>query len=70
MCAQPIRAKHTVEVPCESEVKALARFAYVVNPSRLLFCNKTCQRQWHGLRRSALQQTHGALCACVGCMGK
>lgn len=69
-CAQPIRVRHVVEIPSDDEARELSGFAYVVKPTRLLFCNKDCQRQWHALRRSATQQKHGSLCACVSCLGR
>lgn len=69
-CAQVTGPKRVVERPMESEQKALSAFPWVIDPTRLVFCNDECRTKWHGLRRKALWQAHGLGCSCVECMGK
>lgn len=33
------------------------------------FCNETCRKRWHGMKRRALWERHPEGCLCVECAG-
>jgi len=68
MCAQPVGPHRVVERPTGGEVAYLKRFFWVMDPERLVFCTEACRRKWHGLKRRAKWEAHGAGCACVECL--
>jgi len=53
----------------EAEAVSLARYFWVLNPKRLVFCDAECRVKWHTLRRQALWTSHAQGCACVTCLG-
>jgi len=69
-CAQPPGPRRVIERPMADEVKALSKFFWVVDPSRLVFCDEECRVKWHALRRRSLWERHGPSCHCVECMGR
>jgi len=52
----------TCEVCCD----LLFVGAHVAKDDKL-FCNETCRRQWHRMKRRVLWETHTPWCMCVDC---